>query len=228
MDVKQFGAFVQAMRHSRGMTQSQLGEKLGVTDKAISRWERGIGFPDISLLEPLANALEITVVELMRSERMEHEQITIEEAENIMVQTIDLAAEQNRTKWRSRLLRFGVLPLIYVVWFFLTMVITWYVREPFWLRVACLLVVSVCLTFGSSAVRYVARCRYLNPPKPLGQHISTAISCIGVLVLGLSWLLNTDGLRHLYAPVTLAGLAMVFALPLYYAWRTCKEEPKES
>lgn len=53
MDAKKFGTFIQTWRRELGMTQSLLAEKLGVTDKAISRWERGVGFPDISLLEPL-------------------------------------------------------------------------------------------------------------------------------------------------------------------------------
>lgn len=51
-----------------GMTQAELAEKINVTDKAVSRWERGLGFPDINTLEPLADALGIEVVELMRSE----------------------------------------------------------------------------------------------------------------------------------------------------------------
>ncbi len=46
-------------------------EKIHVTDKAVSRWERGLGFPDIQTIEPLAQALGISVLELMRSERQE-------------------------------------------------------------------------------------------------------------------------------------------------------------
>ena len=51
------------------MTQAELAEKIHVTDKAISRWERGLGFPDIQTLEPLAQALGISILELMRSEK---------------------------------------------------------------------------------------------------------------------------------------------------------------
>ena len=50
------------------MTQAELAEKINVTDKAVSRWERGLCFPDINTLEPLADAFVIEVVELMRSE----------------------------------------------------------------------------------------------------------------------------------------------------------------
>lgn len=51
------------------MTQSDLAVRLHMTDKAVSRWERGIGFPDIGTLEPLAQALDVTVLELMQGER---------------------------------------------------------------------------------------------------------------------------------------------------------------
>ena len=56
---------------SKKMTQAELAEKIHVTDKAVSRWERGLGFPDIQTIEPLAQALGISVLELMRSERQE-------------------------------------------------------------------------------------------------------------------------------------------------------------
>lgn len=70
MDVQRFGAFIQSRRRDLGMTQGELGAKLNVTDKAISRWERCIGFPDINLLEPLAEALQISIQELMQCEQM--------------------------------------------------------------------------------------------------------------------------------------------------------------
>ena len=54
MDAKTFGAFLARIRKARGLTQAGLAEQLHVTDKAVSRWERGIGLPDINTLEPLA------------------------------------------------------------------------------------------------------------------------------------------------------------------------------
>ncbi len=68
MDAKVFGKFIMERRKQLGMTQAELAEKINVTDKAVSRWERGLGFPDINTLEPLADAFGIEVVELMRSE----------------------------------------------------------------------------------------------------------------------------------------------------------------
>lgn len=69
MDTRQFGAFLAQCRHEKGLTQAQLAEQLHVTDKAVSRWERGVGFPDIQSLAPLAEALDVRVDELVRAER---------------------------------------------------------------------------------------------------------------------------------------------------------------
>ena len=69
MEAKKFGQFIAGIRKEKKMTQAELAEKIHVTDKAISRWERGLGFPDIQTLEPLAQVLGISVLELMRSEK---------------------------------------------------------------------------------------------------------------------------------------------------------------
>lgn len=61
MDSTKIGRFIGAERRAKGWTQRQLADKLQLTDKAISRWETGKGLPDVSLLLPLANVLDITV-----------------------------------------------------------------------------------------------------------------------------------------------------------------------
>jgi len=65
MDAKEFGTFLAQVRRERNLTQAELAEQLHVTDKAVSRWERGIGLPDINTLEPLADALDLTLADLM-------------------------------------------------------------------------------------------------------------------------------------------------------------------
>ena len=59
------GAVIRALREGKHMTQEALAEKLHVSGKAVSKWETGQGFPDISLLEPLSGALGISVIELL-------------------------------------------------------------------------------------------------------------------------------------------------------------------
>lgn len=65
MDAKTFGVFLAQERRAQGLTQADLAEQLHVTDKAVSRWERGIGLPDINTLEPLADALGLSLADLM-------------------------------------------------------------------------------------------------------------------------------------------------------------------
>lgn len=71
MDNQKTGTLIAQRRTDLGLTQKQLAEQLHLSDRTISRWERGVGFPEISLLEPLADALGLSVLELLRGERME-------------------------------------------------------------------------------------------------------------------------------------------------------------
>ena len=64
------GTTIKRLREVRNMTQSELAEKIGVSSKTISKWETGKGLPDISLLQPLAGALGISVIELMNGEHI--------------------------------------------------------------------------------------------------------------------------------------------------------------
>ena len=59
------GALIAQLRKEQGLTQKQLADQLHISDRTISKWERGAGFPDVSLLEPLADALHCSVVSLL-------------------------------------------------------------------------------------------------------------------------------------------------------------------
>ena len=59
------GGVIKDLRQQKGLTQSELAERLGVSDKAVSKWECGKGLPDVSLLQPLAEALSVSVAELL-------------------------------------------------------------------------------------------------------------------------------------------------------------------
>lgn len=73
MNPKQFGAFLTEERAAKGLTQKELAEKLGVTDKAVSKWERGICLPDVSKFDDIADALDLTDLEVLRSQRLPKE-----------------------------------------------------------------------------------------------------------------------------------------------------------
>ena len=69
MDTKTLGNFIAVRRRELGLTQAQLAGRLHLTDKAVSRWERGVGLPDATTLEPLAAALEVSLAELVTARR---------------------------------------------------------------------------------------------------------------------------------------------------------------
>lgn len=70
MDHYVTGAVIKALREKKMLTQAQLADQLGVSDKTISKWETGRGLPDITLLEPLAGALSVSVPELLSGQAL--------------------------------------------------------------------------------------------------------------------------------------------------------------
>lgn len=73
MNQEKIGRFIRELRIERELTQQELSEKIGVTDRAISKWENGRGMPDITLLIPLSKELGITVLELLNGEKVKDE-----------------------------------------------------------------------------------------------------------------------------------------------------------
>lgn len=116
MDPEKFGAFVALCRKEKNMTQLELAQELKVTDKAVSRWERGKGFPDISLLVPLAEALDITVLELMNSEKREKRMEDFSE-ENIKDMVIHVAAIEKKNQRDDRLITWIPVPVALITAF---------------------------------------------------------------------------------------------------------------
>lgn len=75
MDKQQLGAFIAENRKRQGMTQQRLAEALHVTDKAVSKWERGLSYPDVTLLQPLAEVFHLRVDDLLTCRAAEKEEI---------------------------------------------------------------------------------------------------------------------------------------------------------
>lgn len=94
MDNLKFGAFLASLRKEKGWTQRTLADKINVTDKAVSKWERGLGFPDIKTIEPLADALGISVLELIRAERIEENKVATSVADDALERVLDIASYQ--------------------------------------------------------------------------------------------------------------------------------------
>ena len=87
MDQKKIGSFIAARRKDNGLTQSQLAEKLGITDKAVSKWETGKSMPDPSLFCPLCDLLHITLNELLSGEFISDENLK-EKSDQILLEVV--------------------------------------------------------------------------------------------------------------------------------------------
>lgn len=115
MDNKKIGLFIAEKRKNQNLTQKQLADKIGVTDKAVSRWETGKGMPEVSLLQPLSKALGVSLCELLNGEAVEqndNSKITDE----IIVDTLKTANEKNKiVKVLVAVLAFVLLAAVLVI-----------------------------------------------------------------------------------------------------------------
>lgn len=97
MNQEKIGKFISTLRKEKKLTQEQLAEKIGVTNRSISRWENGKTMPDLSLLEPLSNLLGITINELISGEKIKEEKI-IPTLEKSLINTIDYSNQKIKSE----------------------------------------------------------------------------------------------------------------------------------
>ena len=93
MNYDKIGSFIQQKRKDKGRTQKQLAEKLGVTDRAISKWERGQGCPDVSILEILSKELGCSILELLKGREIENEVIPVTEADDYVRDSMNISKQ---------------------------------------------------------------------------------------------------------------------------------------
>ncbi len=122
MDVKKVGEYIQQKRKAKKLTQKELAEKLSITDRAVSKWERGVCCPDISLLKELSEILDISINEILSGEDIER--LEIEKSGDILVETVKeyTTIEKKRNK---RLLIFIIILLIFYVGLVFAMYLTY-------------------------------------------------------------------------------------------------------
>ena len=83
IDNEKFGKFITELRKEKNLTQKKLADQLFVSDKTVSKWERGASFPNVVLLIPIAECLEVSVTELLMGEHLDrhdmiqHDDVTI-------------------------------------------------------------------------------------------------------------------------------------------------------
>lgn len=148
MDQVRIGRFIAEERKKKCWTQKQLAEKLDISDKTVSKWECGNGFPEISLLLPLCDELGITVNDLLSGEVVSGEEY-LKKAENNMVEMIH-EREVNRKQFRLTL-ALGVISLVSFIT--LLIVVSLYTDViPLPMKVILITVACVVFTAGFLAV----------------------------------------------------------------------------
>ena len=98
MDQRKIGSYIAEKRRELDMTQMQLAEKLGMSNKSVSKWERGVCLPDVSVYEELCSALNITLNEFLAGEDLAPEKIIEQSEKNIMGVSHEGKVKGNRLK----------------------------------------------------------------------------------------------------------------------------------
>ena len=89
--MKNIGETIASLRKEKGMTQSELAEKMNVTDKAVSKWERNLSCPDIKTISKLANILGVSVEDLLKSKNQNYSTTRIKDLTNLIFKVVALA-----------------------------------------------------------------------------------------------------------------------------------------
>ncbi len=119
MDLVKIGRYVAGKRKDLGLTQRQLAEKLGMSDKSVSKWERGICLPDVSVYEEYCSILGISINEFLAGEDIAQENIVKKSEDNLIQVTTDSKHRQNKLKTIIAVLSVIVLAAVMIVSVFL-------------------------------------------------------------------------------------------------------------
>ena len=110
MNYEQIGKFIQKKRKEKNLTQKELAQKLNITDKAISKWERGLGCPDVSILEILAKELDVSILEILKGRIIENEIIKVTDANDYIIHTINYT-KNNRKNIINKIITFLIISI---------------------------------------------------------------------------------------------------------------------
>lgn len=142
MDQVKIGKFISDERKAKGYTQKQLSELLGISDKTISKWECGNGFPEASLLLPLCNELEITVNELLTGERISQQNYKKKAEENM----VNMIREKEENK--QKILLTTMIGVISTITFVTLLLVVCFYTDVITLPIKMVLMVIAISVFG--------------------------------------------------------------------------------
>ena len=142
MDQICIGKFIAEERKKKGYTQRHLSEKLGISDKTVSKWERGNGFPEVSLLLPLCEELDITVNELLSGKRVSEEDYRKKAEENM----VNLVKEAQESK--KKIILSAMVAILVILAATPLFVLSGALEMNTWMRVILIIIGSVVIAAG--------------------------------------------------------------------------------
>ena len=135
MDNEKFGNFVKELRKEKNLTQKELAKRINITDKAVSKWERGLSFPDITMLNILSKELDVSVEELLNGERIKENKIAEKiDVEKAIKEALEKAngKEEKRKKKILKLKKITkILSIIFFFIFFILQLIYFYISYKY-------------------------------------------------------------------------------------------------
>jgi len=206
MDNRKFGAMIAAMRKENAMTQKDLAERLGVSAMAIARWEKGKGYPEISLLPLMSEVLGISPGELLSGERNPAGYQPPEEEDALVTDMIDYA--EKITRYKSSGIAFSMLTMVFVTTLLICLLVNFLISRRFdwslyplgaivmiWLTIAPFFfmkkfkILMSCLFFIATSMGYLFLIELIGPAKDWVLPLAIPILMISVLPLIVIYLL---------------------------------------
>ena len=169
MDQIKIGSFIQDKRKEKNITQSELAEKLGITDRAVSKWERGICLPDSGIMQDLCNILDITINDLFSGEVVDMKDNERKLEENLIEMT-----KLKEDKDKQLLALEYVIGFIASITFLILIFVAAYVEMEGWLRILLIVIGSIIFAFGcGNAVKIEQTAGYYECSKCHHKYVPT-------------------------------------------------------
>lgn len=208
MNENKIGSFIQLIRKEKGMTQKDLAEQIGVSDKTISKWENGNSVPDTEILSSLCQSLDISVNELLSGEKLPVETYSQRAEENMM--SLLKENEDNRKSSTIQLIVgivLGILSLLFLLG--ITSgglnALLWFLDLPSLLGII-LICAAVVLCSGVRGKKEVL-CVVQKAVIPAGMFMA--------LTAGVVILVSLDNIEYLGPNLAVAILSMAYAVLIY-------------
>lgn len=130
MDYQKVGLLIATLRKEKGLTQKELADKLGITDRAVSKWERGLGCPDVSLLDDLSRILDVSILEILKGRRLDKDEIA--NNKNI-IESMNYSKESTRYKIKKycNIISITTIIIISLILIFFNIKSTYYMNKTY-------------------------------------------------------------------------------------------------